>query len=53
MAQFDWAMRIRLDLIELDSIRLILDSLDTALLNDKTYSNWSQGCKSNFKLNKI
>ena len=45
MTQFDWAMVIELDLIKLDSIRLALDWLDVALLNDKTCSNWSQGYK--------
>ena len=46
-------MKIRLDLIELDSIRLALDWLDASLLDNKACFNWSQGCKSNFKLNKI
>ena len=46
-------MGIGSDLIELDSIKFALDWLDVALLNDKAYSNWSLGCKSNFKLNKI
>ena len=45
MAQFDWAMEIGLDLIELDSNRLVLDWLDASLLNNRTYSNWSKRSK--------
>ena len=39
--QFDWAMGIGSDLIELDSIRFALDWLNAVLLDDKAYSNWS------------
>ena len=42
-------MGIGLYLIELDSIRLALDLLDAALLNNRTYSNGSQRCM-NMKL---
>ena len=37
----------------MDSIRLVLDWLDASLLNNKACSNWSQGYKSNSKLNMI
>ena len=43
MAQFDWVMEIGLDLIELDSIRLVMDWLDASLLNNMACFNWSQG----------
>ena len=53
MTQFDWAMGIGSNLIELDSIKFALDWLDAVLLDHRSYSNWSQGCKSNFELNEI